>query len=788
MTRVGDIIKLFWAEAKSDVRTYVLVQTYELDQATIDKGWLSFSVDTQFIKPPEGAVYYTLYDLGADDLQTSAVRTIKVNLGVPGGLDPQLNTAINEGLTAAKVSPSPISNPATPVTVTVPAWEHMEAGDELVVLWNGIRVSAPVLTQSGVGVPQVVSIPQSVVEQGGSSEKLPVNYEIRDIVDNYSLLSPATLVDVNIDPNALPAPRLADANPVTNQIDLQVLGAKDALVQVRTDALTAGDEVILTWTGRTPTTELSETLPSQTVTAPGFEVLLFNIPNAKVVAFAGGSISAKYTVGAKVSKSANATLSGLVIPLTALELEGAVGGVIDLAVVTGDPLIVSAPAYAGQTAGDRILLSWAGTSATGVPVNYPDEYTVQPGEEAEEIYFEVPRQNLDPLGGGTLQLSYQVVRADGTRSSPVTTYSVTSASLALPPPNLVESSNGQLAPMRVLNGATVQISYPNPQASDEIALLWNGKNDAAPWQSGAAALTFTVPPSEVGPVIGKTIDVLYAVKRGGVWFTSPVLIVTVLPLMEGDIKMVKITQATESTPGTLDLSTFVGDAEVVIERWPFIAEGQLVWLDMISETSTQYLLTAYPVNSMEVSRGITRPIRRPLLEMIPDGSLLEFAAKVQFDGSGSATGAQDFPTLKVVLQHNGGGTGDVIEDFETYASGNKLSPWVTPHMTFVGVNMKVDTIFGSRCFYANVTQTSKVLNITLEERYRRATMSLWASGDGGTYFRCIYKNGLIDEKFIGSSTTTTCEFTHDEISSFQVVGYSVNLVNSIIIDNLKLYK
>jgi hypothetical protein len=821
VVRAGDIATLYWDNSQ--------VQSYSLDAQTLETGWLSFAVPTVLVHPSQGTVYYELRDPESGDTRTSPVRTIRVNLDVPGGLDRDTSTAINEALAPALIHPSPIDSPDTPVTVEVPPWLYMEAGDELTVFWNGIPVKAlplqavpiekmleralksgvlrrlfrrplgdvtleslfahfstTIKTLTAINEPQIVRIPKETLIAGGSSEKLPVNYEIRDIVDNYSLLSPATLVDVNIDSNALPAPRLADANPVTNQIDLQVLGAKDALVQVATGALTPGDEVILTWTGRTPTTELSETLPSQTVTAPGFDVLLFNIPNAKVVAFAGGSISAKYTVGIKVSKSANATLSGLVIPLTALELKGAVAGVIDLAVVTGDPLIVSAPAYAGQTAGDRILLSWVGTSATGVPVNYPDEYTVQPGEEAEEIHFEVPRQNLDPLGGGTLQLSYQVVRAGGTQSSPVTTYSVTSASLALPPPNLVESSNGQLAPMRVLNGATVQISYPNPQASDEIALLWNGKNDAAPWQSGAAALTFTVPPSEVGPVIGKTIDVLYAVKRGGVWFTSPVLTVTVLPLMEGDFDMPKVIQATEGKMGVLDLTTFEGDARIVIDPWPFIKLGQKVWLDMLGGAVPLPLLNEHPVAPGEDTGGISSLISRASLEEIPDQSIIEFPAKVQLDGSNSTVGANTFPLLKLQLLQTGRSG---FEDFEAYPEGQFPMKFETADIIFTAgsnsypyVNAIVSSRSGKGLSFHSETKPSEMAFKNTLPSY--VTMWIYSIYGADCLVTCYSSEGT-STTTIANGETQNLLFTEKDISRITFRSVQAGPLVGVVLDNIR---
>jgi hypothetical protein len=111
--------------------------------------------------------------------------------------------------------------------------------------------------------------------------------------------------------------------------------------------------------------------------------------------------------------------------LGALELVGATGGVIDLGVVSGDPVTVHTHAYIGQTAGDRLLLSWAGVAADGTPITFSREYTVQAGGETGEVQFEVPRANLESLGGGTLQLSYQIIKVGGgIQNSPVTVYSV----------------------------------------------------------------------------------------------------------------------------------------------------------------------------------------------------------------------------------------------------------------------------------------------------------------------------------------------------------------------------
>jgi hypothetical protein len=260
-----------------------------------------------------------------------------------------------------------------------------------------------------------------------------------------------------------------------------------------------------------------------------------------------------------------------------------------------------------------------------------------------------------------------------------------------PAPTVSEASNNVLSPLDVLPGGIhVKVTYESMSPNDVIALIFNGDDTFVPqYGNDTKAVIFTVGSSHVAKALGDDILVKYVINGVDGGIASESLTLKILPLMEEDMTIIKIPQATESTPGKLDLSTFTGDAEFIIPPWPVIADGQLVWLDMISESSTQHFLNAYPVTLDEVSTGITRPIRRSLLETTPDGSLLEFAQKVQFNGSGSANGARPFPALKLLLQHNGGGSGDIVEDFETYASGDKPSPFDAKGMTITGTNLSV---------------------------------------------------------------------------------------------------
>lgn len=429
VTRDGDKITLYWDGAK--------VQEYFLDQTTIDKGWLSFGVSPILILDPQGEVYYTLYDHDSEDLQTSTTRTIAVNRRPPGGLDPNTDTSINEGLALCTVSPNPVTNPAIAVTVNVPQWTYQEVDDELTVMWNNIRVDHPKLKTFG---PQTVAIPREVLEQGGSSEKLLVNYEIRDIVDNYSLVSPPTFVLVEIDPNALTAPRVPEADRITRVLDLEALGDNDAHVAIPSyTGNHNGYEVTLSWVGKTQTADISLTLPPIRVDDPDFDHAQFSIPNAHMKQIAGGSAVTRYSLvqdgdaSPKPSKTSTITITGLPVELAPPVVDEANGSdVIDLADITGLAVTVSILAYTGQSPGDKVLLNWKGTPPPpGAPVNYTADYEIKTGEELLPVTFTVARENLDPLGDGKLDLSYQVIfiGSGSAKPSRVASYSVTAAAV-----------------------------------------------------------------------------------------------------------------------------------------------------------------------------------------------------------------------------------------------------------------------------------------------------------------------------------------------------------------------
>lgn len=241
-----------------------------------------------------------------------------------------------------------------------------------------------------------------------------------------------------------------------------------------------------------------------------------------------------------------------------------------------------------------------------------------------------------------------------------------------PKPLVTLATNAVLDPTQVTPaGMEIKVSYPTIKTGDVIALIFNRIDTFVPIEVGdERVVSFWISASYIVPTLGETVEIYYkTVSSEGDVNQSEVLQLTVLPFMDGDLKMAKVEQASDGAPGELDLSKFAGDADISIEPWPLIAAGQRVWLDMVSNKGTSNILKSYSVTNADISAGITHGISRNELLEIANNSEITFPLKVQFDGTDTVVGAKDFSTLKLRLLGTAGGT----EYFENF---NDLVPRV----------------------------------------------------------------------------------------------------------------
>ncbi|MFJ3483637.1 hypothetical protein ACIPL1_09670 [Pseudomonas sp. NPDC090202] len=399
---MGDTVTLYWDGVEQ--------QSYNVDTTTLDTGWLSFSVLPDQIQEPSGEVYYTVDDHSGKGPQPSPTRTIPVKRSVPGGQAPNPETGFNDNLQPPSVEPARF-NPATTRTikVTVAPWENMAEGDFLTVWWDGIPKENISVTQPGIA--------QTVTLFFGGDEplnpKVPVSYSIHDKVDNYSRVSPTTMVEV-FTSGALPSPVIKEVDPDTLMLDLDALGGADAHVSIpRAYSPQVGDIYTLTWMGGFARSEAVQILVHTVIDPAADPVTTFAIPNAELQRFSRGRAHASYIRRSggqnSIRAQASALLSGQWPGLAAPVVQGATGNEIDLGQIA-DPLRITVPVYTGKKEGDRISLV-----GTGLPLSPPAshllvEHVVLAGEEAAEQVFEVSHKQLTLLIGGQLKLHYRIQR------------------------------------------------------------------------------------------------------------------------------------------------------------------------------------------------------------------------------------------------------------------------------------------------------------------------------------------------------------------------------------------
>ncbi|WP_122663897.1 hypothetical protein [Pseudomonas viridiflava] len=253
----------------------------------------------------------------------------------------------------------------------------------------------------------------------------------------------------------------------------------------------------------------------------------------------------------------------------------------------------------------------------------------------------------------------------GDVDSPEWVVTVDSAELDLRPPAVTQAPTGTLNPMDAINGATVVVTYAM-QPTDNIGISWNGQDNLVPTQPGSTlgSVTFTIPASAVAAVIGKTIQVLYAVVRNGVEKPSEVLSLTVQTLADSVLEAPRILQAPDNM--NLDVAALTADADLRVKPWPFIAAGQLISLrfEGIKADGSTFNWPHPTWQNLPISSAgePSTTVALNNLKELKDGSTLTMVFEVSFD-DGLTKVLFPVRVLSVIQVISG------FEDFEAAALG-----------------------------------------------------------------------------------------------------------------------
>lgn len=433
-TRPGDYVELFWDQRV--IRNFVVPDD---EQPT-----LAFAVPPLDIpdQPEVAAAFYRITTLLGGNQDDSPVRQVRVKRSVPGDPDPVNTTpTINEHLLPPLGVPTEIHE-ARDLTLTVPPWPLMHEGDVLPLYWGRSQyaVRNEPLRPEQIGQSQTLVVPAALQLAAGPSERLMVNYDIRDRVDNWSLYSLAVFSNVDIDPSAPAAPQVLEADPLSGELDLAQLAEQPVHVQIPAyTGIAKGDWITLHWLGEVGGEPVIPGLAPQEVDDPQLPPL-FVVPNAAVSAIADGIAVVYFDVqpanGApRRSRSTTVLVKGYPLLLPQPEVEHSSHYRLDpLKVQDGARVRVR---YTHMNAGQQISLQWDGRPDIAQPAE-------QPGSASGEVSFDIPPAAVAQAMGKYIDVLYRVTRRQ---------QSDTSEGLRIVVLGFPDNDTGQVQGPRILQAA-----------------------------------------------------------------------------------------------------------------------------------------------------------------------------------------------------------------------------------------------------------------------------------------------------------------------------------------------
>lgn len=744
IARPGDSIDLYWKGSDGTERR-VATRPIEGEEIMVS---LPISVTNVLLaKEGLGSLHYNFVDsfgvaVPSDDMPCLIKTTVPGNPYSAGNLPETIY--VNEAMLVADVTPLAIDqgNIAQGATVTIPAWINMSEGDVVTLNWGGYPIKQPPLTTIQVGQPLVIKVTETDIRNAGNADELPVSYEVRDIVNNWSLNAAATLINVDTDLNLLDAPDVIDANEGVLNYD-ELTGPSPVMVETPAPVFTVGDTVTLYWKGTNAQgASIEKSYELKVAATNPSSRLRFNIPEDDVALFVGGTTTVvSYTLTpaatgiTQPSRTVMFAVIGTQANLPAPTLEnGLVDGVFEPATLPVTGAQISLPAYPGMAEGDRIFLSWKGTNSEGDPLNGSDDQTLEDSDVDKEFVFVIGKDNFLNFADATeLTFSYTVIFAGtgGTRESDERPYTIKNPVAQQPPaPSVVEAPGDVLNPMNALAGATLRVKYDEMLDTDMIGINWNGDGNFPnkPGNKALGYVDFPIDVARVAPTIGKTITAFYSVGRNGGYDMSLNLPLQVLEFQNPAIEL-PTPAITEVVASVLDLAAFSGDAHITVAPWPLISVGQKYWLSVVgtlAQNSSPYTIVVAQgevVSLSEQTVGLNKILPRSELAKLLSNSTLSVQLNVLFD-SNSVGGAVSFPKLdniKIVIE------APFLNDITDFTYG--LNGWTLGQASYGGQFVHLDRFGGT--VFANSTDTNA--NYSGEIMYKEYTFIV-----GRTYYLGVY--------------------------------------------------
>jgi len=269
--------------------------------------------------------------------------------------------------------------------------------------------------------------------------------------------------------------------------------------------------------------------------------------------------------------------------LAAPMLEVLEGGMLDPSLSNA---VVRIAPYPDMMCGDKLVLSWDGLDAEGLPYRYETSRSVSQGQVGRETVFVVKGVHVAALERGSLQVYWTLhsVALPGPVSSHRLQLDVGDPQSELLAPLIEDTVGGTLDPARVPQGTSVTVRpYARMAVGDRITLSWQGATPglvitdvvtAEPFAVGQA-LSFWIGADSIAPYSMQEVSVSYRVESTDTQVRrSANSLILIAPLIRGDLAAPQVLEAQD---GELEAADAVDGVTVVIANAQ-AEEGELVYL------------------------------------------------------------------------------------------------------------------------------------------------------------------------------------------------------------------
>jgi hypothetical protein len=311
---------------------------------------------------------------------------------------------------------------------------------------------------------------------------------------------------------------------------------------------------------------------------------------------------------------------------------------------TGATMVLT---HTGTRDKDRFYLDWKGSVSGG---SFSDHIDLIPATAGKPVRVTVPKQYVTANRNGTVVADYRIERGGETLGHSRELKLRIGVALDLKDPEIKEAPNNILQPIAAKDTLTAVVrAYPN-MIGTQVSVTWTGTPGEGSKTEGPVNVTMQqdmeipLPNSLVAFNLGKTVKVIYTVIRNGVPQDSDELILTVLPIADGD-KNLPTPSIDGAVGDELDVTRLEEGAQLRIEKWLLQLLYQRIWLrfDGTDKNGNPVELVFWAGAAHQQASGLVTAARVAWLRGLKDDTELKVTFKLNFDKVADIDKAVGFP-------------------------------------------------------------------------------------------------------------------------------------------------